>query len=212
MRKLKIYALALVVITGAVTMRSALAADIVLPSPEKSGGMPVLEAMANRSSAKQIPFDKREISEKDLATLLWAGTGLNRERGWTVPMAMGAEPYVDIHVLLKTGIYRYDWDKNQLLQINTRNLIPKASGQEYVTTAPCVFVFTTKSGRARIESWADTAVGAMTQNIYLACESLGMKARYAATFNRETLLNNFELAGPLLRIIAIMPVGYQTEQ
>lgn len=211
MKKLKIFALAFIVITGAGTLDGALAADIILPSPEKSGGTPVLEAIANRSSAKQVPFDKREISEKDLSTLLWAGTGLNRERGWTVPMAMGAEPYVDIYVLLKTGIYRYDWDKNRLLQINPKNLIPRVSGQEYVTTAPCVFVFATKSGRARVESWADTAVGAMTQNIYLACESLGMKARYAATFNRETLLNNLELAGPLLRIIAIMPIGYQTE-
>lgn len=213
MNKFFCFALSLtIIILGAGAMQSALAADIIMVSPEKNGGMPVLEAIANRSSAKQAPFDNKELSEKDLSTLLWAATGLNRERGWTIPIAMGAEPYVDIYVLLKTGVYRFDWEKNRLLQINTKNLISRASGQKYITTAPCVFVFTTKSGRARIESWADTATGAMTQNIYLACESLGLKARYAATFNNETLLNNFELAGPLLRIIAIMPVGYQTAQ
>lgn len=210
MKKMNVSVLLLAAILMLTGTQAALAADIILPSPEKSGGAPVFEALANRSSAIAAPFDNKEIPEKDLSTLLWAATGLNRERGWTVPMAQGAEPYVDIYVLLKTGIYRYNWDKNQLLQINPKNLIPKASGQSYVGTAPCVLVFATKSGRARIDSWADVAVGAMSQNIYLAGEALGLKARYAATFNKETLLNNFELAGPLLRIIAIMPVGYQT--
>lgn len=212
MKKIIILLLAAVIIATGAAQAVFAAADIVLPSPEKSGGMPVLDALANRSSAKPVSFEKRELSNQQLSTLLWAGTGLNRETGWTVPMAMGSQPYVDIYVLLKSGIYKYDWRKNQLLQISAKNLIPRASGQEFVATAPCVLVFATKSGSARIESWADTAVGAMTQNIYLAAESLGLKARYAASFNRETLLNNFELAGPLLRIIAIMPVGYQTGQ
>lgn len=210
MKKIAAFALAFIVMSGAIASRGAFAADIILPSPEKGGGIPLFDAIASRSSATQAGFAGKELSEKQLSALLWAGTGLNRERGWTVPMAMGSEPYVDIYVLLKTGIYRYDWGKNVLLQINTKNLIPRASGQQYVTTAPCIFVFATKSGRARVDSWADTATGAMAQNIYLACESMGLKARYAATFNRETLLNSFELAGPLLRIIAIMPVGYQT--
>lgn len=203
-------ALVFMVIFGSGAAGGAFAADIVLPSPEKSGGMPLFGALDSRSSATQAGFEDRELSEKQISTLLWAGSGLNRERGWTVPMAMGSEPYVDIYVLLKSGVYRYDWGKNMLSQINTKNLIPRASSQQYVSTAPCVFVFATKSGRARVDSWADTAAGAMAQNIYLACESMGLKARYAATFNRETLLNNFELAGPLLRIIAIMPAGYQT--
>lgn len=208
MKIIAVFALALMAIIGAAG--GALAADIILPTPEKGGGIPLFDALAKRSSATHAGFDDKELSEKQLSTLLWAGTGLNRERGWTVPMAMGAEPYVDIYVLLKSGIYRYDWGKNVLLQINTKNLIPRASSQQYVATAPCIFVFATKSGRARVDSWADTAAGAMAQNIYLACESMGLKARYAATFNRETLLNSFELAGPLLRIISIMPAGYQT--
>lgn len=209
MKKRNVILAALIIALATGSLRAAFAADVILPSPEQSGGLSVLEAVANRASAKQIPFEKKEIPEKDLATLLWAGTGLNRERGWTVPMAMGSVPYVDIYVLLKTGVYSYDWEKNRLLQINPKNLIPRTSSQEFVATAPCILVFVTKSGRARVESWADVATGAMTQNIYLACEALGLKGRYAATFNKETLLNNFELAGPLLRIIAIMPVGYQ---
>lgn len=190
-------------------LQAAFAADVILSSPNKQGGITVLEAIANRASAKPVPFEKKEISEKDLSTLLWAGSGLNREKGWTVPMAMGAAPYVDIYVLLKSGVYTYDWEKNRLLQMSPKNLIPRTSGQEYVGTAPCILVFVTKNGRVRVDSWADVATGAMSQNIYLACEALGLKARYAATFNKETLMNNFEQSDPPLRIIAIMPVGYQ---
>lgn len=207
MKKTRIFLTALAVLIAVAA--TAFAADVILPDPEKNGGSPVLEAIANRSSAKQQAFENRSISEKDLSTLLWAGTGLNRDKGWTVPMAMGAAPYVDIYVLLKSGVYSYDWEKNRLLQLSAKNVIPRASGQEYVTTAPCIFVFVTKEGRARVDSWADVAVGAMSQNIYLACETLGLKARYAATFNKETLLSNMEAAGLLHKIIAIMPVGYQ---
>lgn len=188
---------------------AAFAVDVMLPNPQKNGGPAVLEAIATRSSAKQEAFENTSIPEQDLSTLLWAGTGLNRDKGWTVPMAMGAAPYVDIYVLLKSGVYSYDWKKNRLLQLSTKNIIPRASGQDYVATAPCILIFATKGGRARVESWADVAAGSMSQNVYLACEALGLKARYAATFNKETLLNNMELAGVLLRIIAIMPVGYQ---
>lgn len=207
MKKTRIFLTTLAVLLAFAV--AAFAADTILPNPEKSGGLSVLEAMANRSSAKPEAFENKSIPEKDLSTLLWAGTGLNRDKGWTVPMANGVAPYVDIYVLLKSGVYSYDWAKNMLLQLSAKNVIPRASGQEYVTTAPCILVFVTKEGRARVESWADVAAGAMSQNIYLACEALGLKARYAATFNKEALLSNMEAAGLLLKIIAIMPVGYQ---
>lgn len=189
--------------------QAAFAADVMLPSPDKQGGIPVLKAIADRASAKSTSFDKKEIANKDLSTMLWAGSGLNRAKGWTIPLGQGADPYVDIYVLLKTGVYTYDWQKNSLLQVNSKNLISRASSQGFVATAPCVLVFATNGGRTRVDSWAEVAVGAMTQNIYLACEALGLKARYAATFNKDTLLNNFETAGPMVRIVAIMPVGYQ---
>lgn len=207
MKNTRIFLTALAVLLAVAA--ATFAEDMILPDPEKSGGPSVLEAIANRSSAKQQAFENKSIPEKDLATLLWAGTGLNRDKGWTVPMAMGAAPYVDIYVLLKSGVYSYDWEKNRLLQLSAKNIIPRASGQEYVTTAPCILVFVTKEGRARVSSWADVAVGAMSQNIYMASEALGLKARYVATFNKETLLSNMEAAGFLLKIIAIMPVGYQ---
>jgi nitroreductase len=48
----------------------------------------------------------------------------------------------------------------------------------------------------------------MSQNVYLAAEALGMKTRFVQSFNRETLINILNI-GPLSRVIAIMPVGFQ---
>ena len=70
------------------------------------------------------------------------------------------------------------------------------------------FVFATKGSGPRVENWAEVAVGAMSQNVYLAAEALGMKTRFVQSFNRETLINILNI-GPLSRVIAIMPVGFQ---
>lgn len=189
---------------------AAFADDIVLPAPDRSSGPSVLEAISNRASARQVAFMDREIPQNDLATLLWAGTGLNRENGWTVPMAMGSAPYVDVYVLLKTGVYTYDWQTpHRLRQINSNNIISQASSQGFVATASCILAFVTREGSVGTASWADVGAGAIAQNIYLASEALGIKVRYAASFNRDALLNNFGPAASSLRIIAIMSVGYQ---
>lgn len=190
--------------------KAAFAADIVLPAPERSGGPTVLEAISNRSSARQVAFIDKDIPQNDLATLLWAGTGLNRENGWTVPMAMGSAPYVDIYVLLKTGVYTYDWQTpHRLRQINSNNIISQATSQGFVATASCVLVFVTREGSVGTDSWADVGAGAIAQNIYLASEALGIKVRYAASMNRDALLNNFGPSDVPRRLIAIMSVGYQ---
>jgi len=183
--------------------------DIMLPTPLKDGGPDILSAISKRSSAARTSFANKELSLKELSTILWAATGRNRpEKGWTVPMAMGREPYITVYVLLKSGSYIYDWDKNMLKQLGNKNPIPRAGGEEFIGSAPCVFVLATRGKGPGIDSWADIAAGAMSQNIYLASEAFGLKTRFVASFNKETLLN-YLFIGPLSRIICIMPIGFQ---
>lgn len=187
----------------------ASAADIMLPPPLKEGGIGTLEAISGRSSAAQSSFNGKELSARELSTVLWAATGRNRpEKGWTIPIAMGREPYISVYVLLKSGFYIYDWDKNMIKQLGEKNLISRAGSQSFIGSAPCVLVFATDGKGPRIDSWADIAAGAMSQNVYLAAEALGLKTRFIASFNKETLLNHLYIS-PLSRIICIMPVGFQ---
>ncbi len=206
MRTKNILAVIAAVIIAALSAPAFAAGDIMLTLPDKEGGPSVLAAISNRASAKI--FARRDVSVKDLSTILWAATGRNREeKGWTIPLAMGQAPYISVYVLMKDGCYIYDWDKNMLKLVSDRKVLTKAGTQEFVGTAPIVLAFATKGSGPRIESWADVAVGAMSQNVYFAAEALGMKTRYVASFNKMTLIDALNI-GPLSRIIAIMPVGY----
>lgn len=189
-----------------ITASAALAADIMLTTPTKTGGSSVLEAISNRQSA--TVFARRDVDIKELSTILWAATGKNREpKGWTIPLAMGQPPYVSVYVITKDGCFLYDWEKGMLKQTSDKKMLTKAGTQAFVGTAPVILVFATKGSGPRIDNWAEIAVGAMSQNVYLAAEALDMKTRFVVSFNKMALIDALNI-GPLSRIIAIMPIGY----
>jgi hypothetical protein len=82
------------------------AAAITLPAPEKTGGMPLMEALALRRSARE--FERRELPLPVLSGLLWAAFGINRpDGGRTAPSALNAQE-IDLYVALPSGAYLYD--------------------------------------------------------------------------------------------------------
>jgi len=100
------------------TVGGLFAADIDLPAPQKTGGMPLMEALARRATGRA--FDARELSTQQLANLLWAGFGVNRPDGRrTAPSASNMQE-IEIYVLLPTGAYVYDAAKHHLRQVAAR--------------------------------------------------------------------------------------------
>ena len=188
---------------------AAMAGNIVLVEPDKTGGPSVMEAIAGRASAEQKAFSNEELSLKELSTILWAATGRNREpKGWTVPMAMGREPYVSVYVLLKSGGYLYNWEKNALMQQTTeKKLTSRAVTQDFAKSAPCILVFVSK-GTMNVDNYNSIATGAMSQNVYLAAEALGLKTRFLASFNKVNIEAALML-GPIMKITGVMVVGRQ---
>ena len=184
------------------------AAPIALPQPQKNGGMPLFEALSKRSSAAQKSFAGDKLSLDELSTILWAATGKNREpKGWTVPMAMGKEPYTSIYVLLESGAYLYNWDKNELSEISGGNIIRSAVAQDFAKTAPCVLVFVDNSN-AGGQDIAALAAGAMSQNVYLAAEALGLKGRFLGYFDGKSISNAIKIKSAD-SILGVMVVGKQ---
>jgi hypothetical protein len=86
---------------------------IALPAPETVGGMPLIEALSRRHSARE--FAPTELPPALLANLLWAANGINRADGHhTAPSAMNAQE-IDIYVALPSGgAYLYDAGANTL--------------------------------------------------------------------------------------------------
>jgi nitroreductase len=79
---------------------------IKLNDPNKTRGVPVMQAFAQRASVHE--WSEKDLGLQDLSDLLWAADGVNRPDGRrTAPSAMNAQD-VDIYVFMKDGAYKYD--------------------------------------------------------------------------------------------------------
>jgi hypothetical protein len=161
-------------------------ADVKLPAPRMDNGVTLFDALKRRASAPGGDIPATPLSEAELSDVLWATVGLNRgQTGWTVPMANGLPPYVDVYAALADGVFLYDWKDNILREISKEDVRANIGGQRFVAATPCVLILV---GNAEALShfrdaetkkeFANVAVGAMTQDTYLAAAALGLGARY----------------------------------
>jgi len=198
----------------AVFVGSAVAADNVnLPEPQMTGGPGVFDMIKNRASAQSASFPTGAISMEELSTLLWSASGLNRpEKGWTIPLAMGREPYVRVYVAGEQGVFLYDWRSHSLQEIMKHDIRSDVGRQGYLGSVPYVLIFVIDGERAgafdggRGEAWANVAIGAMTQNVYLAAEALNIGTRYMAFLDADAIRSHLSLAENDVPL-CIMPAG-----
>lgn len=150
--------------------------DIKLPAAIKSGGKPLMEALNKRSSERV--FSAKELSMQELSDLLWAADGINRPESGkrTAPTAMNWQD-MEIYVILKTGIYKYN-PKDHLLEfIKAGNYMKYAGKQDFVENAALNLVMVSDTSKMKNTAnedrllYAGIHAGAIVQNIYLYCAS-----------------------------------------
>lgn len=104
---LSLAALALVPANPAVIQAAEIATRMELPAPNKTGGMPLMQALNARHSTK-TNYSGAALSAQQLSDLLWATWGTNREDGRrTAPTAMNKQD-VRVYVALENGVWQYD--------------------------------------------------------------------------------------------------------
>ena len=193
----------------------AASADVPLPAPQRSGGLGVFDALGSRASAVGADFaSMKDVSLENLSTVLWAATGLNRgEKGWTVPMAMGMEPYVKIYVARADGTFLYDWRTHALKEVSKEDVRGRIGKQDFVAKAPCTLIFVSDSAALSRkfkdddgEEFAAVAAGAMTQNVYLASGALGIGTRYIRSARDDEIERILSLRDDD-DVLCIMPMG-----
>jgi hypothetical protein len=177
---------------------------VMLPKPNLDLAEPLMKALKERRSVRE--YDARPFPISQLANLLWAANGVNREDGRRTAPAAVNQQSVDIYVILPGGAFLYDAPGERLLPVAAGDFRTMAGGQEFVTSAPVNLVFVADPARFKPRpgsgpaipaeeklNWSRVAAGAMVQNVglYCAAERLGNVVR--AMVDRERL-------GPALKL------------
>jgi len=207
MTKLSLWSLAALLFAG----QSAPPGAIELPAPRKTGGLPLMEALARRATSRE--FDARELPMDHLSNALWAGFGVNRPDGKRTAPSSHDRRETEIYVLLKQGAYVYDATKHRLTPVLAEDIRALGGKQDFVRDAPVTLVFVAdlaKMGDSPAPEKETTAAidsGFISQNIYLYCASEGLATGVRAWVDQEALGKRLGLR-PDQRITAAQSIGF----
>jgi nitroreductase len=202
--------LKLSILLAAFLAGNLLAQSIELPPPQKTGGMPLMEALARRSTSRE--FATNELSSRQLSSLLWAAFGINRPDGKrTAPSARNFQE-TDIYVLLRSGAYVYSAVSNKLDLIVAGDIRALGGIQTFVKDTPVTLIFVAdlaKSGgnNEGSRNTANINVGYISQNVYLFCASEGLVTGARGGVDRKALGQKLNLRPDQLIVLA-QSVGY----
>jgi len=184
---------------------------IELPAPQRTGGMPLMDALNSRSTARD--FSERELSDQVLSNLLWAAFGINRESGKrTAPSSQG-KTEIEIYVATGKGLFLYIPEKNAMEQILDKDIRGKTGKQLFVKKAPVNLIFVAnykKAGNVNPEKYRSTSgmnTGFISQNVYLYCASEGLGTVVRGWFDNDSLRKAMNLEDHK-DIILTQTVGY----
>jgi SagB-type dehydrogenase family enzyme len=163
--------------------------SIALNPPDKTRGLPVMQAFDKRGSAEIFSGEKMKI--QDLSDLLWAADGINRPelKKRTAPSAMNAQD-IDIYVFMAEGVYLYNAAANSLEPVVGGDQRLLAAGrQAEVASASVILLIVSDISRfpngdeGMKLSWAALDAGLVSQNISLFCAGTGLSTRPRATMD-----------------------------
>ena len=186
------------------------AQNIQLPAPQKSGGMPLMEALNARQT--QRTFSAKPLSEQQLADLLWAAFGINRENGKRTAPSAHNKQEISIYVALPSGLYLYQAQSNTLEKILDQDIRAQTGKQPFVKTAPVCLIFVSDYDRMKTEAefYSATDTGYISQNVYLFCASAGLHTVVLGSVDREALQTAMKLK-PTQHVVLTQPVGLPPE-
>jgi nitroreductase len=166
--------------------------NIQLPEPVKTGGLPLMEALANRETSRS--FSNKELPLQIVSNLLWAGFGINREDGKRTAPSAHNWLETDLYVFLESGVYVYDAANNWLEFKLADDLREFTGKQEFVKDAPLSIVFIADLNKMKeIKEkdqkalMASTDAAFISQNLYLYCASEGLATGVRAWIDKDVL-------------------------
>ncbi|MBO4738529.1 MAG: SagB/ThcOx family dehydrogenase [Bacteroidales bacterium] len=184
---------------------------IELGDVETSGGLPLMEALRERKSNRNI--SPSEIDFQLLAKLLWAACGVNRpaENKKTVPSARNVQE-IEIYAFMENGIWHYNPIAKQLHLTKAGDHRKSVSRLEFVGAAPVVLVLVANYDKMKDFSAEDKVFyssidcGYVGQNIYLFAASENLATVTIGQVNREAVAKLIGLKNG--KVMIAHPIGY----
>lgn len=167
--------------------------QLLLPAPSTERGTDIMTALRKRHSVRQ--YADRPLSQQDIADLLWAAGGKNREDGrLTSPTAMNRQEII-LFLFTAEGCYRYLPEHHALQWIcdgDNRALV--ASRQEALAKSPAFIVMVADTRRfgqegQQAERMMCADAGIVSQNINVCCASTGMATVTRATMDKDGIIS-----------------------
>jgi SagB-type dehydrogenase family enzyme len=190
--------------------------EIKLNAPDKDRGTPVMRALADRASARQM--DERPLSMQDLSDLLWAAYGVNRPDGRRTAPTAKNDRDIDLYACFPEGTYLYDAPNNLLKPVASGDLRPAlTAGQEFVKKAPVVLLIVSDYSRFRMGDnerarlWGAMDGGIVSQNINIFCAAVGLATVPRALMDQARIKEILGLTDTQMPVLN-NPVGYPVKK
>ena len=184
------------------------AAVINLPAPDKTGGMPLNEAVTLRHTERE--FVDSEITLQELSDLLYVAAGVNRENGLRVyPVGKGIQDTF-VYVFTKGGVYKFDAPTHSLELISDGDHRQDTGVPTYIGRAAVNLVYvqdlkaweSEQKPREEIERWGFAHAGAIMQDVYLFAASKGWNCVVRGGFEEKKIREILKLNG--LQVITLV--------
>jgi nitroreductase len=203
------------IIVSLILITGLQAQDISLPAPQKEGGMPLMEALNNRQSARS--YSEKPLSNQMLSNLLWAAWGINRsEDGRRTAPSSHNEQNTVLYCALAEGLYTYEAQNHSLVLVTKKDIRAETGTQDYVKSASLNLMYVAKGDSAA--NWDETRINAacvnaafIAQNVYLFCASEGLSCVVRVSFDGEKLQEIMQLGTDKVSILA-QSVGFPAEE
>lgn len=195
----KLFILAIISIMASFTINAE-----VLPTPNTTGGKPLMQVMNERKSSRDYQ-PGQAISKQDLSNMLWAAWGVTHDGKHTIATAMNRQELI-LYVVTPTEVSRYNPEANTLTTVNTGDFRKYSTMQDFAAIAPINIVLVVDTSKQERVEFQGYTAGAASQNIYLYCAQAGLKSVVRAGFDRENLPKALKLSANE-RILFVQTVG-----
>ena len=183
---------------------------VQLPQPEIGMlGKSLGKILQERRSVRE--YQDKHVDLKILSTLLWAACGISDPASGkiTAPSAVNMQD-IKVYVCNKLGVALFNAKDNTLTQVSNENILQDlAAGQNFVLDAPFTLLLVSDQGnRRRNDQFGAMDAGYVSENIYLACNALGLSTVARAMMNKDAVRTKLNLPEGVI-VELNHPIGYK---